>query len=64
MKNKELIKNLLDYNMEAEVIVVTDNGKPCSFSLAYGSKEGVTKKDCEDISIYIDGLCTSEQNKK
>lgn len=61
MKNKELIKKLKEYNENAEVKVVA-HCKPFPFSISYGSSEGVTKKNCDSISLYVDELCTSENS--
>lgn len=61
MKNKELIKKLKEYNEDAEVKVVA-HCKSFPFSLSYGSSEGVTKKNCDSISFYVDELCTSENS--
>ena len=33
------------------------------FTLSYGSSEGVTKENCDTVSIYVDRLCTNEQSK-
>lgn len=60
MKVKELIKELLDYNMEAEVKVVANN-KKYDYSIAFGGKEGVEKHNTKEVSFYVDELCTNEQ---
>lgn len=53
MTVRELIKELLDYNQDADVYV-GDNlyNTP---ELTYGSAEGCTKKNCEDVGIHIKG---------
>ena len=53
MTVRELIKELLDYNQDA-IVFVGDNlyNTP---ELTYGSAEGCTKKNCEDVGIHIKG---------
>ena len=60
MKVKKLIKELLDYNMEAEVKVIA-NHKKYDYSIAFGGKEGVGKHNTKEVSFYVDELCTNEQ---
>ncbi|MFA5434173.1 MAG: hypothetical protein WC319_15115 [Candidatus Paceibacterota bacterium] len=60
MTVKELITKLLNYNMNAEISVVA-HCKQEEFTLSYGSSEGVTKENCDTVSIYVDRLCTNEQ---
>lgn len=59
MKNKDLIKELENFNPEAEVGVIA-HCKSFPFSLSWGSSEGVTKETCDSISMYVDELCTNE----
>jgi hypothetical protein len=56
---KDLIKKLLDYNLDAEVLVVAHH-RAEEFSISYGGGEGVTKKNCESVSFYVDRLCVNE----
>ena len=63
MTVKELITKLLDYNMDAEISVVA-HCKQEEFTLSYGSSEGVTKKTCDTVSLYVDRLCTNEQSNE
>lgn len=46
--------------MNAEISVVA-HCKQEEFTLSYGSSEGVTKENCDTVSIYVDRLCTNEQ---
>lgn len=59
MKNIELIRKLLEYNMDAEVDVVV-HCKKYDFSISYGGPEGETKEETKKISFYVDELCTEE----
>lgn len=53
MTVRELIKELLDYNQDAIVFVGDNlNNTP---EICYGSSEGCTKKNCEDVGILIKG---------
>ena len=63
MTVKELITKLLDYNMNAEISVVA-HCKQEGFTLSYGSSEGVTKENCDTVSIYVDRLCTNERTEE
>ena len=60
MTVKELITKLLDYNINAEILVVA-HCRQEEFTLSYGSSENVTKENCDTVSIYVDRLCTNEQ---
>ncbi len=55
MKVKDLIKQLEQYNKEADVFV-NFNYEHIGFTLAYGGGEGVEKENCETVSIYPDNL--------
>ena len=59
MKVKELIKKLLDYNMEAEVKVIA-HCKEYDYSITIGGGEGVKKHNAKEVSFYVDELCTNE----
>ena len=59
MKVKEVIKQLKQYNQEAEVNVITDDMSH-KFSLCFGSSEGVTKETAENVSFYVDKLNREE----
>jgi len=70
MKVKNLIKQLEQYNQEADVFV-NSNFKDIGFTIAYGGGDGVEKENCETVSIYPDNLgaentnnCTSFVNPK
>lgn len=53
MKLKELIKNLSEYNPEADVeIVVGSSSRP--YSILYGTSEGCTPKSCDTVVIYVE----------
>lgn len=53
MKVKDLIKELEDYNKEAEVSVVVDSQPRC-FLIAFGSSEGMNQDNCSDVVFYTD----------
>jgi hypothetical protein len=60
MKVKELIKKLLDYNLDADVSVIVHHTKE-EFSIVWGGDdEGETKEECESVSFYVDRLCGNE----
>ena len=59
MKLKDLIKELQEYNPEAETNVVA-HCKAYEFSLSSGGSDGSNKSNCEDVSFYVDELCTNE----
>ena len=61
MTVRELIKQLLDYNLDAKVFV-GDNlyNTP---ELSYGGGEGCTKKNCQDVGIQIVGNDNCETPK-
>lgn len=50
---KELIKELSQYNGDAEVAVVV-NGRSLPFGICYGGSEACTKTSCEHISLVTD----------
>ena len=52
MKVKDLIKSLKEYNPEADVHVVVES-KPMDFEICYGSSEGCTKENAEDVSLFV-----------
>ena len=60
MTVKNLIIKLLEYNMDADVKVVAKN-KEFDFSMSYGSSEGVTKKNADNVSFYVDELNTNDE---
>jgi hypothetical protein len=60
MKVKNLIKQLEQYNQEADVFV-NSNFKDIGFTIAYGG-EGVEKENCETVSIYPDNLGAENTN--
>jgi len=62
MKVKELIKSLLDYNMDADVDVIANNTRQ-EFTLTYGGHtdgEGTPKAKTSAVGIYVDALCQNE----
>lgn len=59
MTVKELIKKLLDYNLDAEVSVVVHHTAE-EFSITCGGSDGSTKNNCESVSFYVDRLCNNE----
>jgi len=63
MKASELIKKLLDYNLDAEVSVVAHHTTE-DFTITYNGNEGSTEKNCESVNFYVDRLCSNETFKK
>ena len=63
MKVKDLIRELLDYNMDAEIFVVVHCRKE-EFTITYGGSQDCTKQNTDSIGIYVDRLCTNEQVKQ
>ena len=55
MTVRDLIKQLLDFNQNANIGVVLGNGKTVDFSLAWGSLdgEGMNKERTSSVSIYV-----------
>ena len=43
MKVKDVVRELLKYNQEADINVISNN-KPYNFSFAYGTSEGCAKE--------------------
>lgn len=63
MKVKEFITELLNYNMDAELNVIVNHTQE-DFSLTYGGSDGITKKNCENVSLYVDRYCSSEKQSE
>jgi len=59
MKVKDLIQELNEYNLDAEILV-TAHCKEYPFTLSYGGAEGVTKNTTNSVHLYVDELCTNE----
>ena len=60
MKVKDLLKTLLDYNLEANINIVAHH-KMHDFTISFGGGcEGETKADCKEVSFYVDKLNTNE----
>lgn len=55
MTVRDLIKQLLDFNQNANIGVVLGNGKTVDFSLAWGALdgEGMNKERTSSVSIYV-----------
>lgn len=62
MKVREVIKELMDYNMDADVSVIAHN-KEYKFSFSYGSSEDVQKHNADTVSFYVDDLSHYEITK-
>lgn len=58
MTVKELIKQLLDYNPNAQVYI--GDNLYNEIELTYGSSDGVTKENCEDVGFHIKGNYSCE----
>ncbi len=55
----ELITRLMRFNQKAAVNVIV-NCRPEEFTIVWGGAEGSTKKNCEEVSLYVDRLCKNE----
>ena len=62
MKLKDLMDTLLDYNPEAEVVVIANNAAQ-SFTLTWGGGDCCTKKQAETVSFYVDALNQGERRE-
>lgn len=60
---KELIKKLLDYNLDAEVNAIV-YFREYEFSLTCSNGDGSKKSDCKTVGFYVDELCTNEREKE
>lgn len=63
MKNlsvREVIRRLLEYNLDAEFKLISDN-KVKDFEIAIGDSEGCTRKNCESVSFYVKDENTNEK---
>lgn len=56
MTVKEIVDKLGEYNPEAEFNIVVD-GFSRPFEVCYGSSEGVTKANCDDVDLMVDDIC-------
>lgn len=63
MKVKDLIEELKKYNPEAETSVIVHCFKE-QFSMTWGNGEGASKRECKEVSFYVDRLCRSERCEK
>lgn len=63
MKVKELIRELSNYNLEADVDIVAHCRGWKDYTIAYGTSDGCTKANCDTVSLYIDELQTQEMEK-
>ena len=53
VKNRDLIKKLLEFNMDAEVEILALN-KAFPFTIAWGGAEGISKENSGSINFYIE----------
>ena len=53
MKNIELIRTLLNYNINAKMFVVVDN-KKYDFAMSFDGPDGSTDESVESISFFVD----------
>jgi hypothetical protein len=56
MTVKELIEKLRWFNPDAKVEVVVRN-HGYKFSLSFGTSEGCTKANCDEVNFWVDELC-------
>lgn len=59
MKVKQLIKKLQQYNPNARIAVVAHN-TVYEFTICFGCSEGVKKANCEEVDLFVDELCKSD----
>ena len=62
MKNRELIKKLQKFCLDAEIGVIVHSCKE-PFSISWGKSEGETKEACKNVYFYVDRLCQKESAK-
>lgn len=62
MTVKELISELFKFNPDADVNVIA-HCRAWEFSIAWGSKEGCTNLNADEVSFYVDALCSSENQE-
>jgi hypothetical protein len=61
MKVRDLITELLKYNLEAEVQVV-NNSQKYDISISFGYSEGVVKSNAEEILFYAEEYCKKDKS--
>jgi hypothetical protein len=56
MTVRDLMRQLVEFNPDAEINAVLGNGKPTKFSLAWGALdgEGMNKVKTSSVSIHIE----------
>jgi len=62
MKVRDVIKQLLDHNLDAEIGVIVHNKKE-EFTLSFGGGDGATKESAGEVSFYVDSLNNQEAAK-
>ena len=60
MKVKELLEKLSEYNLEADISIVLNNSAR-DFEICYGTSEGCTKENCDEVNLYVKGLNNDEK---
>lgn len=60
MNVKNLIKHLLEFNMEANVDVIVDS-YPKEWSICFGGYDGCTKENCDSVSFYVESPNSQER---
>ena len=64
MKIKDFIEKLSEFNPDADVQVVVGS-MPKGFDICWGGGgEGETKKDCKEVSFFVDGMNSSDVEEK
>jgi hypothetical protein len=61
MKVRDLQTKLSRFNQDAEIEIVVNN-YPQKFSVLFGTSEGCTPENCEQVSFYVEHMCESENN--
>jgi len=62
---RDLIKNLMDFNLDAEVGVIA-NCQQYDFSLTWdggGDGEMDSKRNCKGVHFYVDELCGRDKTE-
>lgn len=65
MTIRELTKQLLDFNPDANIQVRVGNGSSVDFTLAWGALdgEGISKERTSSVSIYLEGEYSEENSQ-
>lgn len=60
MKVKEFIEKLSKYNPKADIGIVVNNSVH-EFEICFGTSEGCTKENCDEVNLHVKGLNIDEK---